>query len=185
MSRRPDITDETRQQMAAEYKAGYSTNEIADNHGMSCGGVHYLLKTMGVQMRPRGTRDKSRAYVMPIAGVNSLADDGLMWVQRGYVMVAVPIPQPTHPADLVACYCGAKASQACRNKKGGPASRPHATRRIPRCCPCGNSLPKVDERSSNSVKFCADECRASARRATWQSSEQRKRARRTTQGDAA
>ena len=50
-----------REQVKQAYLNGAVLREIADLHGVSIGTVRNLLKEMGVDLRPRGRRQKAKA----------------------------------------------------------------------------------------------------------------------------
>jgi hypothetical protein len=80
------LADETWRQIAAEYRDGTSSTELAAKYGVGKSTVTARLRRMGIDLRAPGHYGASHE------DAPSLADDGLMWVRKGSILVAKPIP---------------------------------------------------------------------------------------------
>jgi hypothetical protein len=111
------------------------------------------------------------------------------WVQRGMTKVAIPGVESAEPtketreltprdvARMIACpTCHARVDQMCHTATGHHRE-PHATRLIPKRCPCGELVEA-------GKKVCED-CRALARRENGRRGMQATRARRRAAKEAA
>ena len=56
-----------REQICEAYTNGATLREIAELHGASIGTVRNLLKELGVDLRPRGRRQKSKNHPKVVA----------------------------------------------------------------------------------------------------------------------
>jgi hypothetical protein len=131
------LSDATWHKIAAEYTSGIGTTELAKRYGVGRSTVTARLRRLGIDLRMPGQYDTDDEKAP------SLADDGLMWVRKGGILVGVPIPE--HMKQPPLSQIRAKVSHTCRWRR------------------CEETVSR--ERRKARLRFCSDACKTEAQRA--------------------